>query len=1083
MSFDESRMSISSDDFNRASGVSNSNEPVKKGCSTKKCIIAIIILACLILSILIALDVISLKKILGTNDENKTKLKIQNQVNQEIKKRTKKSKIKKDKEEANDNMPEKSNEDKNDENNEDDDKKNKEEKNGDKIKEKNEDKNDEKEKDEGSDEGENEMELEIENEKEESDREDKGEEKGIKIEKIEIKLKKKKGKKHKEKNKEENTDEKKEVDKIESSEEKKVEKTNENKIESTDVKKVENTDAKKVESTDEKKVENTTENKIESTNENKNHTKIESIDENKNQTKVENTNENKNHTKIENTDENKNHTKVESTDEKREGMDKESDKIEIEEKKSDMLENKEKKNEEEKSSLLNSNKIHNKEKEEIIMKSANLSVETNTKKIENTTKENENKGNITRNTEIIELIKLNKSKLHKYDNTSSTLKFKNETNIASEKTSYSIQNISENGNLTTKNTSYSIQNITENRKTTTENASYSIQNISDNGNIGLNPNYKKISPNDTNYTYIPVVGIDDVHGLFFPKINKIKVNNETLEYKTGGLEYVTRYLNILRDEFGPGRVLFFDGGDFYQGGIDSVLFDGEIMQDFYNLVGVNGSTIGNHEFDYSREWIENKVNKGNYPLLVNNIKDNSTNKIKGALGKKHDKSRLYNIKLSNGDTIKIGVIGLSFNMKNDKKMPNTWGNRDTWDNISFYPYIDKLEKESDNLRKKGAKAVLALAHFGLVCNQTLAMKLDMYNKSSIQGKCFREDDDSVMFKLTDKLKPGIIDGIIGGDTHMEMHHWENGIALMSTPTHARYINIMYLPFKKNESGEYNLVNDEIKIEGPLPACEKIFENYQNCELISSKQYLTEAGKLIDFSWRGKKIEKDNTVEEIYNKYYEKYKKYAEQDIVSFEGFDKIKVDKSGDCILCNTYLDAIVGIKQADFAIINRGIFPEELVPGTLTRAEFYNQMPYLDKICTVSVTGKELKDIVETVQSLGKGFYPSSNLKQTIKIDKDGKKTVTNVELYVNGTLTQIDENKNYKMASSLFVLSETSGEDFAKGKAYEVIHKKAVDKEVTCSNKTIDEEMSKYFKGKGVIDLSNKVDKDKPRIFIIEN
>ena len=62
MSFDESRMSISSDDFNRASGVSNSNEPVKKGCSTKKCIIAIIILACLILSILIALDVISLKE-------------------------------------------------------------------------------------------------------------------------------------------------------------------------------------------------------------------------------------------------------------------------------------------------------------------------------------------------------------------------------------------------------------------------------------------------------------------------------------------------------------------------------------------------------------------------------------------------------------------------------------------------------------------------------------------------------------------------------------------------------------------------------------------------------------------------------------------------------------------------------------------------------------------------------------------------------------------------------------------------------------------------------------------------------------
>ena len=67
----------------------------------------------------------------------------------------------------------------------------------------------------------------------------------------------------------------------------------------------------------------------------------------------------------------------------------------------------------------------------------------------------------------------------------------------------------------------------------------------------------------------------------------------------------------------------------------------------------------------------------------------------------------------------------------------------------------------------------------------------------------------------------------------------------------------------------------------------------------------------------------------------------------------------------------------------------------------------------------------------------------------------MTNVELYVNGTLTQIDENKNYKMASSLFVLSETSGEDFAKGKSFKIIHDKAVKKQVFCSKKTIDEEV----------------------------
>ena len=602
-----------------------------------------------------------------------------------------------------------------------------------------------------------------------------------------------------------------------------------------------------------------------------------------------------------------------------------------------------------------------------------------------------------------------------------------------------------------------------------------------NGNLGLNQNYSRVKPNDKKYIYIPIVGTDDIHGNFFPKVNHIKVGDEELIYKTGGLEFVARYINILREEFGANRVLYFDGGDFYQGGMASVLFDGEIMQDFFNIIGLNGSTIGNHEFDYSRSWIESKISKAKYQTLVNNIQDNSTLKKSGALGKNHERSHLYKIKLDNGDEIKIGIIGLTFNMKNDKKMPNTWGNRNTWDNLQFFHYMTELEQESKQLRKLGASAVIALTHFGLVCNQTLAMKLDMYNKSSIQGECFREDEDSVLYKLLDNLKPGILDGIIGGDTHMEMHHWENGIPMMSVPTHARYLNIMYLPFKNDENGNYILVSDEVKIEGPLPACEKIFKNSQNCELISSKEYF-EAGELINYSWHGKKIEKDKTVQPLYDKYYKKYKEYAEQSIVTFEGFDKIKVDKSGDCILCNTYLDAIADIKNADFAIINRGIFPEELVPCTLTREDFYNQMPYLDKICTVNITGEELKKIVGTVQSVGKNFYPSSNLKQSLKIGQDGKKEMVNIELYVNGELKQIEDEKIYKMASSMYVLSETSGEDFAKGDSYEIIHKKAIEKKVTCSTKTIDTEMAEYFKGKGTIDLSKKVDPKKPRIYIVE-
>ena len=601
-----------------------------------------------------------------------------------------------------------------------------------------------------------------------------------------------------------------------------------------------------------------------------------------------------------------------------------------------------------------------------------------------------------------------------------------------------------------------------------------------NGNLGLNQNYEKVDPNDKNYTYIPIVGTDDIHGNIFPKINNLKIGNETLTYKTGGLEFMARYINILREEFGANRVLYFDGGDYYQGGIASVIFDGEIIQDYFNIIGLNGSTVGNHEFDYSRHWIESKIEKAKYKVLINNIKDNSTQQKDGALGENQETSHLYTIYLDNGDIIKIGVIGLSFNMKNDKKLPNTWGNRDSWDNITFYSYIEELEQESNKLRQNGASAVIALTHFGLVCNQTLAMKLDMYNISSIQGECYREDEDSVLYKLLDVLKPGILDAIIGGDTHMEMHHWEKDIPMMSVPKLAKYLNIMYLPFQKGYDGKYYLVPDQVKIEGPLPACEKIFKNYQHCDLISSKQY-EEAGELINYSWHGKRIERDQMMQPIYDKYYQRYKDYAEQKIVTFQGFDKIRVDKSGDCILCNTYLDAIKEIKNADFAIINRGIFPEALVPSTLTREDFYNQMPYLDRICTIDITGEELKKIVGTVQSMGKSYYPSSSLKQTINIDNLGNKNVTKIEIYVNDEPIPIEDERVYKMASSMYVLSETSGEDFAKGESFKIIHEKAINHEIKCSDRTMDDEMAEFFKGRGTIDLSSKFNPEKPRIIEI--
>ena len=98
--------------------------------------------------------------------------------------------------------------------------------------------------------------------------------------------------------------------------------------------------------------------------------------------------------------------------------------------------------------------------------------------------------------------------------------------------------------------------------------------------------------NDDKYIYIPIVGTNDIHGRFFPSNNHVDFNGEKIEYKTGGLEYIARYINILKKEYASNRVLYFDAGDQFFQTKESILFDGNNIFEFLNTIGLNGTTLG-----------------------------------------------------------------------------------------------------------------------------------------------------------------------------------------------------------------------------------------------------------------------------------------------------------------------------------------------------------------------------------------------------------------------------------------------------------------------------------------------------------
>ena len=612
--------------------------------------------------------------------------------------------------------------------------------------------------------------------------------------------------------------------------------------------------------------------------------------------------------------------------------------------------------------------------------------------------------------------------------------------------------------------------------------------------IEIDYNYKNINLHPRDLIYIPIVGTNDIHGHFFPILNEIKFNStKSLKYKTGGIELIYSYVNILREEFGKNRVLYFDAGDHYFGTKDSKLFDGQNFLDFFNFVGLNGTTLGNNDYNFPREWVEKKIKEADYPFLVNNIQEKNNLKKNGILGENHESSHLYEIKIAKYDKIKIGVIGITIKKRGqeDKQFYDI-GSKYTWDNIIFEKYHTDLKLEADNLRNQGANAVLVLCSIGLNCSnsENKTSELKMYNKSYIQPKC---DKNSIIYKLINNTDSDVIDGIIAGDSKTDVHHWVNDIPIMSTKDNAKFINIMYLPFKKIKN-KFVLVKSEIKIEGPLPLCQKIFQNLKHCEKISKEDF-AKAGDLVEYYWHSRRIELEEVFEKQFDKYYKEFNKLYTEKIVEFVGIDnKLTIDNSGDSLLGNLFLDIMKNISQADFSIANYGMFKNEITPGSMSYIDITNMVYESEKLCVTEITGSELLTIIKNVQVGKYSYYPTSGLQQYIQIDKKGKRKVVDVQIYMmemnktnNGSeftgnyiLEPIIKNKTYIMASTSYLLSEDSGDDFRIKKVLRIIQDKFKSNKIKCEKVDLGDLLVNYFQNKEIVNITQEVNLSNPRIII---
>ena len=535
-------------------------------------------------------------------------------------------------------------------------------------------------------------------------------------------------------------------------------------------------------------------------------------------------------------------------------------------------------------------------------------------------------------------------------------------------------------------------------------------NSNDDEYIDISSDYEHIDPNDPEYFYIPIFTTNDIHGYFYPH----EIKEGGYNYTRGGGDYIAKYLSILRSEFGN-RVLYFDAGDQFQGGTETNINNGAIITDYFNTMGLNLSAFGNHEFDYDRDYIEKRLNESNFLYLSANLYDNEK-KTKKIYNKNNEVSTVNKIFDKEGIEIKIGVIGLSLIME------KTDVSGEGYENISFLEYKNELIKESKTLKNDfGVDAVLLLCHIGVTCGtENKTMELKMYDKDTIQEKC---SEDTELYTLLNSINSSVIDAVITGHSHLESHHWINNIPIVAGIDSSYSANIIYLPFKKNENSKYILYKDGIKIEGPLPSCEKIFPSLRACPHLTQNE-IENFLPLVNYKFHGILIEKDPILNEIHKTYDDIYNEYKEV-ICNFIGpIEGAGKNYDGDNIISNLVADIFNYKTGANIGIVGVGGIRSTLYPGEIQKIDIMNLLPFKNNICSFTLTGREIKHMMSIIQTGVKSYYGVSGVKQIISENEIKGKYLKNIVLYDGVYESEIIEDKEYSVSTTDFLFN--GGDDF---------------------------------------------------------
>lgn len=210
------------------------------------------------------------------------------------------------------------------------------------------------------------------------------------------------------------------------------------------------------------------------------------------------------------------------------------------------------------------------------------------------------------------------------------------------------------------------------------------------------------------------------------------------EQDLGGLARCASQIREWRKE-SPENLLL-DIGDVYQGTLVSWRTRGKLMIDLFNKLGYDAWVLGNHEFDWGPEVVEEALNRSNMPALAANVKLGG--KLVGAERSEglFKKLKPWMIKEVGGE--KVGVVGLI-----TPGLP-AWLRQELLGPLEAVDPAPVLKRCVAELKSEGVTKIVVAGHMG-----------------------FRERGDDYANPLAHTLKGSGVDAYIGAHSHRRNERW------------------------------------------------------------------------------------------------------------------------------------------------------------------------------------------------------------------------------------------------------------------------------------------------------------------------